>query len=166
MKSKLTVLIVLAFTAFIAINGCKPKQQVAAQVYDYEASVISTGSMGAEGTTLIQVSGKAKNIDLAVNQAKKNAVHALIFRGIPGSNMSKPIVTEPNAETKNVDYFNKFFADGGKFLQFITVGGDGVKERVKIPDGYKAVINVSVNHKSLRKQLEDDGIARKLNEGF
>ncbi|OFY93039.1 MAG: hypothetical protein A2491_01825 [Bacteroidetes bacterium RIFOXYC12_FULL_35_7] len=89
-----------------------------------------------------------------------------MFRGIPGSNMAKAILTEPNAETKNADYFNKFFAPSGKYLSFMTPSGDGPQDKVKTSDGYKVTMLINVKHKNLRKQLEDDGIAKKMTDGF
>lgn len=164
MKGKFSILIALFFIAAIAINGCKPKQQAAAEVYDYEA--VYGGTQGVDGTTMVKVTAKGKKAEEAVENCKKYAVHAIMFRGIPGSNMAKPIITEPNAETKNVDYFNKFFAPSGKYLSFMTPSGDGPQDKIKIKEGYKVTMLINVKHKNLRKQLEDDGIAKKMTDGF
>lgn len=164
MKRKLSIILVAIFAVAISMNSCKPKQQVVAEKYDYEAT--SGGNQGVEGTTLLKITGKGKNADLAIADAKINAIHALLFRGVAGTNMTKPIITKANAETENADYFNKFFAPSGKHLQYLTVSGDGVQEKVKISTGYKVTMLISVKHAALRKQMEDDGMARKLNEGF
>lgn len=164
MKRNLSIILTVIFAAAIVMSSCKPKEVVVAKKYDYEASY--GGTQGTDGTTMVKITGKGKKAEEAVVDAKINAIHAILFRGVPGSNMAKPIVTDANAETKNVDYFNKFFAPGGKYLSFLTVSGDGPTDKVKTSDGYKVTMLISVQHKALRKQMEDDGIAKKMTDGF
>lgn len=164
MKRKLSIILTVIFAAAVVINGCKPKETVVAKKYDYEATY--GGTQGVDGTTMVKVTGKGKKAEDAVVDAKINAIHAILFRGIPGSNMAKPIITEPNAETTNVDYFNQFFAPSGKYLSFLSVSGDGPTDKVKTSDGYKVTMLISVKHKALRKQMEDDGKAKKMTDGF
>jgi len=92
-------------------------------------------------------------------KAKQDAVAACIFKGLPGGEGSAPtppIITEPNAEDKYADYFEKFFEVGGKFLQYIVVSTDGDpsgQDRLKLKKGYKVAIYVQVAYDALRKQL-------------
>ncbi|MBI5218784.1 MAG: hypothetical protein HY958_07635 [Bacteroidia bacterium] len=162
MKRKLSVVLALIFVTAIFMNGCKPPQKAVAVKYDYE--VTSGGAQGVEGTTLIKITGKGKTAEAAVFDAKVNSVHALLFRGIPGTNMAKAII--PGANAENDHYFDTFFAQGGKFLQYLSVSGDGVQDKVKTSDGYKVTLLVSVKHAELRKFMEAEGKARKLTEGF
>ncbi|HPI71653.1 MAG TPA: hypothetical protein PLF99_10010, partial [Tenuifilaceae bacterium] len=79
------------------------------------------------------------------------------------------ILTDPNASEKHADYFETFFSPGGKYLQFITMTTDGMpsgQDRLKMKTGYKVAIYVQVMYDALRKQLEADGIARRLDAGF
>lgn len=104
--------------------------------------------------------------------AKEAAVAACIFKGLPGgagSAQTPPICSEPNIEVTKADYFENFFKVGGKYLQFIALSNDGDpsgEDRLKIKKGYKVAIYVQVMYDALRKQLEADGIAKRLDSGF
>jgi hypothetical protein len=67
------------------------------------------------------------------------------------------------------DFFKDFFADGGKYMKFVNVTGDGSvrsEDRLKIGKEYKIGVVVSVNVQLLRSDLESAGIIRGLNSGF
>ena len=137
--------------------------------YNYEIEPVGVGQ---DGTTVFKVWGYGKKVEDAVMNAKEAAVAACIFKGLPGGQGSAPnpaICSEPNAELKHEQYFEKFFAVGGKYLQFIALTNDGDpagEDRLKIKTGYKVAIYVQVMYDALRKQLEADGIARRLDSGF
>lgn len=163
-------LIVLLFTIVIPFAGMaqsKKKKELAGWTSsNYEVECMGTGM---DGTQLVKVWGYGKKPDDAILQAKRNAVHAVVFKGIYAGKegcMKKPLVTEPNAQQKHSDYFDSFFAAGGKYLQYISISGEGVQERVKVGKQYKVAIMVSVSHASLRKELEAAGIIKSLGGGF
>lgn len=137
--------------------------------YNYEIEPVGVGQ---DGTKVFKVWGYGKKVEDAVMNAKEAAVAACIFKGLPGGQGSAPtpaICSEPNAELKHEQYFEKFFAVGGKYLQFIALTNDGDpagEDRLKIKKGYKVAIYVQVMYDALRKQLEADGIARRLDSGF
>jgi len=137
--------------------------------YNYE---IEPAGVGQDGTKVFKVWGVGKDVNEAVMKAKQDAVAACIFKGLPGGEGSAPtppIITEPNAEDKYADYFEKFFEVGGKYLQYIVVSTDGDpsgQDRLKLKKGYKVAIYVQVAYDALRKQLEADKIARRLDQGF
>jgi hypothetical protein len=43
-------------------------------------------------------------------------------QGIPGQ---RALTNNPNLEIEQETFFNSFFADGGKYMKFVTVSGDG-----------------------------------------
>ncbi|MCB8965085.1 MAG: hypothetical protein H6536_08625 [Bacteroidales bacterium] len=137
--------------------------------YNYEIEPVGVGQ---DGTKVFKVWGYGKKVEDAVMNAKEAAVAACIFKGLPGGQGSAPtpaICSQPNAEVTHAAYFEKFFAVGGKYLQFIALTNDGDpagEDRIKIKKGYKVAIYVQVMYDALRKQLEADGIARKLDAGF
>ena len=159
---RITTILSVVFIASLAFISCKPKEK-AAEYYDYD---VTYEKIGNDGTTLFKVWGQGKNFEKAKEQSRKNAVHAIIFKGIPGSNMAKPLCTKPDAEQQNAEYFNTFFKENGKYLKYLKVSGDGVADRVKVKGGMKVAIIASVNHAALRKELEAHGIVRKLDSGF
>lgn len=137
--------------------------------YNYEVQIMGVGQ---DGTKVMKVWGYGKRVEDAIIEAKMNAVASVIFKGIPGgygAAATPPILSDPNAGDKHADYFENFFAPGGKFLQFISMTTDGMpsgQDRLKIKGGYKVAIYAQVMYDALRKQLEVDGVARRLDSGF
>jgi hypothetical protein len=67
------------------------------------------------------------------------------------------------------EFFDNFFADGGKYMKFVNVTGDGsvaAEDKLKVGKEYKIGVVVSVNVAGLRKDLEAAGIIRGLKSGF
>jgi len=169
MKTKFlfTILISVFFISTTGAQSRKEKKIAGYTIDNYEVECLGTG---AAGTQLMKIWGYGKKPQDAVIQAKVNAVHAIIFKGIfvgePGC-MKRPLVTDPTVEGKNQDYFDLFFKPNGDYLNFVAVSGEGVRESIKVDKRtYKVAIFVSVQHASLRKKLEDDGIIKKLGSGF
>jgi len=137
--------------------------------YNYEVEPVGVGQ---DGTKVFKVWGYGKEKKDAIMNAKEASVAACIFKGLPGGAGSAPtpaICSEPNAEVTHADYFENFFKVGGKYLQYIALSNDADPagdDCIKIKKGYKVAIYVQVMYDALRKQLEADGIARKLDSGF
>jgi len=133
---------------------------------NYEVECLGTGTQGSQ---LMKVWGYGKTPEDAAIQAKRNAVHAVIFKGITAGQgcMKRPLVTDPGVEQAKADYFDLFFAPAGKYLNFVSLSGEGVQDRIKVDKKtYKVAINVSVMHTALRQELEAAGIVKKLGAGF
>ncbi len=137
--------------------------------YNYEVQIMGVGQ---DGTKVMRVWGYGKRVEDAIIEAKMNAVASVIFKGIPGGHgaaATPAILTDSNAADNNADYFDNFFSPGGKYLQFITMTTDGMpsgQDRLKVKKGFKVAIYAQVMYDALRKQLETDGIARRLDSGF
>ena len=162
------VIIFLVVTSVIVNAQTRKKRKLAGYLIEnYEVECMGTGM---DGTQLIKVWGYGKKPEKAIYQAKKNAVHAIMFKGVnvgrPGC-MNRPLVTEPGAEYKHQGFFETFFADGGRYLNFVSLTGDGKLDRIKVARrSYKVGVIVSVAHSNLRKELEAAGIVKKLGQGF
>ena len=138
--------------------------------YNYE---VSTVAVGVDGTKVVKVWGYGKKAEDAMRNAKELGVACALFRGFPaGSNGSAAptpaIISDPNADTKYEEYFTKFFEPGGKYLQYVNYSSDAVPtDRVKVnKKTYKVGVVLSIAYDELRKEMEREGIARKLNSGF
>jgi hypothetical protein len=134
---------------------------------NYEIECVGTGM---DGTQLVKVWGFGRDPDRAAYQARKNAVHAVIFKGInagrPGC-MTRPLVTQPGAEELHRQFFDTFFSKGGRYLNFISQANDGSVDRIRVDRrNYKVGMVVSVRHTALRDELEAAGIIKKLGQGF
>lgn len=159
---------------FGQMGRAKKKADKDTQSWRYEIEGVS---QGVQGTYLIKVWSFSKRNKVAIEQAKKNAVHGVIFRGYQGSKKGvrpqKPLTKESNLEQEKEMFFNEFFANGGKYMKFVSLTNNGAVspgDRQKLgrflAREHKIGIMVSVKKDLLRKDLEDAGIIRGLNSGF
>ena len=173
MRKVLLIALTLLVTASAVTVSAQTNKDRRKSFKSWDNYEISTEKVGVDGTKFVKVWGFGKTVDAAtVMQAKKNAVHACIFRGLPGgpTAMSTPPIC-PNPETLNAheDYFQTFFAAGGPYLAYVNMTTDGVPsgtDRRQVKGGYKVGIYVQVMYDNLKSKLEADGIARKLSSGF
>lgn len=139
--------------------------------YNYE---VTTVAVGIDGTKLVKVWGFGKKPDVAIQKAKKDAIACAIFKGYPAGTgriaaKTPAIVNESGSFEKNKEFYSEFFASEGKYLQYVNRSSDAPPsgaDRLKVRKGYKVGITVSIAFNELRKYLEDEGIARKLDTGF
>lgn len=170
MNRFLSFLLVLIFSAPIVFSQSrKERKALFESMQNFE---ITTVKVGTEGTKFVKVWGYGKKVDDAIVQAKKNAVYACIFRGLPASstaNATPAICRDANAYKANQDYFDNFFQTAGPYIDFVNMTTDGVpsgQDRLKVKKGYKVAIYVQVMFDNLRKKLEADGVVKGLSSGF
>lgn len=169
MKRFLFTLLVTCFLFCTCYATNKDRRKSFKSWDNYE---ITTEKVGQDGTKFVKVWGFGKSVDKAIMNAKKNAVHACIFRGLPGAataNPTPPLVKDPDCLEKNIEYFEEFFEAGGAYLGFINLTTDGVpagQDRRKVKGGYKVALYIQVMYDNLKVKLENDGIISKLNSGF
>jgi hypothetical protein len=166
--------IMLMFVAFltlpyICMAQSKKKADKETAAWRYEIEAVGTGT---QGTYQIKVWSYSKKPETAIEQAKKNAVHGIIFKGFPDKDRvkgQKALAQSPNLEQEKEDFFKDFFADGGKYHKFVTLTNNGAiapGDRINMGKEYKIGVVVSVNVSALRKDLEDAGIIKGLGSGF
>lgn len=132
---------------------------------------IESAGVGASGMTLVKVSVYVKKVKNASSELlKKAAVHGIIFRGVSASNVTgyskqRALVTSPAAEEQYADFFDSFFADGGRCMAYATMV-NATTETVKVGKEYRvsAVVNVSTD--ALKKDLKDAGVIKGMVDGF
>ena len=167
-KIKLILLLILGVNITVSAQA-KKKADKDTEIWRYEIEVVQQGT---QGNYLIKVWSYSKKPDVAIEQAKKNAVHGIVFQGYAGKtgvSGQKALASNPNLEQEKEDFFKPFFADGGKYMKFVSISTDGAvaaEDRMKIGKEYKIGVIVSVNVAALRKDLEDAGIIKSLNSGF
>jgi hypothetical protein len=171
---KKTILSISALLMLFALSFAQPiqrnKAETATKEWRYELECVGVGT---QGSYLVKVWSYSKNAKVAIEQAKKNAVHGIVFKGYAGSGQKCPsqraLVTQVGAEDQFEPFFSKFFADGGDYMKYISVSGDGAPgagDVVKVGKEYKIGIVVSVMKDALRKDLEAAGVVRGLSSGF
>lgn len=167
-KSLFTVIIfMLALTSVFGQTRKERKAMYDSQ-YNYELACLGVGQ---DGTKLLKVWGYGKKVDNAIYDAKRTAVAAVIFRGVPGGNGAAPTpsILPVDGYDKNMDFFDEFFKDGGMYLSFVNLTTDGTpggSDNVKMSHGYKVAVSASINFNALRKYLEDKGVSKKMDAGF
>jgi hypothetical protein len=117
----------------------------------YEVEVVQQGH---EGTYLVKVWSYSKKPNIAIEQAKKNAVHGIIFKGVAASGRvpsQKALTNNPNLEMEKQEYFD---------------GSVAAEDRLKVGKEYKIGVVLSVNVDGLRKDLEAAGVVKSLSSGF
>jgi hypothetical protein len=176
---------ILLFVLVTSLFSCKStKITVPVDFTNYEVKALNQGT---EGTVLMKVYSYGYTVDNAIQRAKMDAIHAVLFKGIPGSNVSRPLVKKGRAAHK--DYFDTFFGlykvKGGKrkmidpldineifnapYKQYVQISNDGSvdpSDRLRIGNKYKVGVVISVNLRELREKMQKDHIIRSLNTGF
>jgi len=164
-KLNLLMLVVFSLSLFgelSAQNMRKEFKKLWGSDVSYEVAVVG---IGTDGTKLLKVWGYEKKADMAKIEAKKNAVAACLFKGAVGDRekIVKPIIPSSATADKHQQYFEKFFETGGEYLKYVAMTNDATgKDIVKMDKGYKVGIVVSVMYDQLRKEMENQGIVKKL----
>ncbi|MCR5504693.1 MAG: hypothetical protein K6E94_03895 [Elusimicrobiaceae bacterium] len=160
--------LIILFAVFFATTACfassKSKADKDTKQWRYDIECAGTGTAG---TYLVKVWSYSKKQATATNQAVKNAVHGVIFKGVAGGSgcaSQRPLAANAAVEYDKADFFNRFFAEGGDFQKFGSA--IGVPEVMKVGKEYKVGVVVSVYKDNLRKALEDAGVIKGLSSGF
>jgi hypothetical protein len=154
---------ILALLIF-ALAGCHSTREIAGNY------VYKTECMGSEldGSVTVKAWGNGSNRADAIEQAKKNAVNDVLFRGITeGKNgcFPRPLVTEVNARTRYETYFNRFFKDGGEYKKYISmkderIGNQWNSDKKGARQSVTYGIVVRVLRADLKTKLTKDGILK------
>lgn len=147
----------------LSVNAQKTNHDY--KIQNFDVKFIRTG---IDGTILFKVISIGRNTDQAVRNAKADAIKAVLFQGIPNSDLVKPIILDQEIFEKKSIFFESFFKNE-KYLDFLTIANDGGiagEDRIKFNGKYKIGVIVSVNKKLLREYLEHNNIINKLSEGF
>lgn len=163
MKIK-SLAIICLFLLSLSFASCRTNRNVSGAVTAMSMETVSLGSAG-DGTITLRTWGAGRNRGEAIEQAKRNALHDVIFKGIKkGPNIglaSKPLVPEVNAEEKYAVYFEPFFSPGGEYKNFV-VEEPGSAERLTSQgvsrESYGII--VIVDRDALKQQLLQDGVLK------
>ncbi len=129
-----------------------------------ESACIGTAN---DGSIIVKAWGYGQTQRGAIENAKKNAVQDVLFKGIKSGQSGCPTrpIVEDISKRDNA-YFKNFFKAEGAYLQFVNLSTDAVPDRVKVGSRIKAGMYVIVDHRRLKKQMESDNQVRNLNSGF
>ena len=109
---------------------------------------------------IFKVYSYGKKALLTAENGKRNAIHGILFKGLPATNSQGriPAMMGTTSYDAQKEYFDQFFGRN-EFLQYIQETNKGFHEEIKISSKeYKVGITVKVNLNDLRKRLEADGV--------
>lgn len=147
---------IIVVSIVILITACSQKT--------YTTNV-SNNPVTEEGAIRISSSGKGSTLPEAYNNAIENAFNTLLFRGIPESIQSTPMIPD---ETKAREQYGNVLACFKKkdcYTQFLThAAKEGSKQRVRGDKfiNYQVNSDVTINIRALRTYLEQNNVIRKF----
>lgn len=155
---------IVAVLCLAILSSCRKDTtiQETSSFYTFETECLGTELDGSE---TVRAWGKGSNKADAIEQAKKNAVRDIIFKGVKGGSGEcnlKPLIYAVNAQEKYEFYFNKFFADGGEYAKYATGEDENRTSRIKAKGSAQQNYGVVVRVKraELKQKLIEDGIIK------
>lgn len=159
----------LVLVVVILLSSCSSSKKMSTTVRQYN---VETMGIGNDGTYLIKVTDYFRTADETVylDGLKKDAVHCVIYSGIPAGNGSINQPALMNSDTKiegNEQALNEFF-EQKQYLQFINSVVNSSKSITKLQGSkdYKISVVISVNKDQLRRYLIDNDIIKSLDYIF
>ena len=148
--SILTVLLLI----FVGCGGSKTD-------YNFVSGKVAYLSSDGMETLSVRSSGIGKDETQAKYQAERLAFENLFFRGISSSNYNKPLVgiDENEQLQKHSSYFNEFF---NRRMQTFILSSFQSTPKQKSKGEIHLTMDLKINTKSLKKDLEENGIIRKF----
>lgn len=162
MKFNFKFMLQLSFI-MISVVACNSHSGYNVTNFDFSVECMGTE---LDGSQTLKAWGKGRNYFDASEQAKKNAVREVIFKGIhSGSNICSkdPILLAPRAETINEEYFAKFFADGGEYSNYVSLKDEHIKNKLsrnkkKQSESSTRMVVVRVDRFGLKQKFKEDKI--------
>lgn len=149
---------------FFSSCGSASKINKADIPWSYE---VESAGVGSDGTYALRVWSYSRTPDISLEIPKKNAVHAVIFKGVPagnGATAQPPLIGNGTASPDDVFFVNFFAGDYSRFINSVAKGSVQVFKTGR--NEYKIGYAISVAKDDLRKYLEEEGIVKALSEGF
>ena len=169
----LVVMTALLAVAFEPVEAKTKKERAdeATAAWDYE---VETMGQNRRLGHVLKIWTYSKATHVAQEQCKKNAIHAVVFRGVPANDEKRlhgirPLMLNAADEQKHAAFFDTFFAEGGAYKRFATGSNSGFADVLKVGKGdhkYKVGLTITVDTPSLRRYLEESGVLVSLNKGF
>ena len=131
----------------------------------YQKQAIECMGVEGDGSQTLRVTGTSRNKADAVEQAKKDAVMAVIFDGIRGGLQgcdSRPLINELDARDKYDEYFNIFFMDKGEYTKYVSLEDRKLRSNDKSKNKYfkNYRLTVRVLRSELKARLKADGVIK------
>jgi hypothetical protein len=165
MRNNFLSLVVLAL--LLGFISCSTPKKVAGNYYNHKTQCISAE---LDGIQIVNAWSNTAEFITVIEQAKRNAVNDILFSGLlEGKNNCnvQPILAAANIKPNNEAYFNKFFAPGGSYINYVSVKDDKVERafgKEKNPEIIRKMIDkgfiLRLNRPALKEKMIADGILK------
>ncbi len=156
------ILLLLAVVAGVSSVSAMSRKKESVRVENFELETIG---VGLQGTKVFKIKSYGSSKDKALKQAKRDAVYACIFRGLPPGKdaESTPAICCDDDYNQHRAFFDSFFEENGNYLRYINqVGMPSGSDMLKVSKGYRVALTVQAMYDDLRKYLEQKGIVSSL----
>ena len=162
MKKSLIIIIVCLLVGSVASQA---QRRRGSRMATYQKQKIECLGVEGDGSQTLRVTGTGRNVTDAKEQAKKDAVMAVIFDGIrSGMNGcdSRPLIQDMEARDKYEEYFDIFFMDHGEYLKYVTTEDRRIfSDDTQVNKSFRHYrLTVRVLRSELKQRLIDDGLIR------
>jgi hypothetical protein len=165
MKKHLFTVFLICSIAILILSSCKISPS-STSYFTYQTECVN---VELDGSQTLKAYGMGGNKIDAMEQAYKNAVRDVIFKGISSGSaecQARPLLLEVNAAQKYETYFNVFFRDRGAYARYVSFRDERLVQQINRrpitqnadQDIYSVVVRVL--REDLKQQLIKDGILK------
>ena len=126
--------------------------------YETEVSLLRKTEYGVVALKSV---GYGNGRNSATEDAQKKAFFALLYRGIPNSDYSYPLIENEVTFKNNFPNFNETFFKSAIYKSFIISNTES-SNLIITSKGNKLFLDVTINYDALRRYLEQNSIIRKF----
>lgn len=122
-----------------------------------------------DGSVTVKIWDTKKGANYNPEQARKDAIHAILFSGIPaglGCTSQPPILNILDEQENFKSIEKNFFSRNGKWSMYTRSATTETTLPTNLPIKNWKVYQVTISKNELRKYLEELKIIRQLNQGF
>jgi len=126
-------------------------------------------SLAKSGYIDVTIWDSKKGANYSIEQARKDAIHTILYSGIAGSKncSSQPPILNSDEERSKFDKIQKdFFSKNGQWTRYTTSAKKSNAKPETVSDKNWNFYTVTVAKQELRKYLEEQKIINSLTKGF
>lgn len=154
------------FKTFIIMTICIMQFSFVADNRNYQTECVTVET---NSYITIKIWDNKKGARYNAEQARKDAIHAILYSGISGSNncTTQPPILNKTEEQENFKSIEKsFFSKNGKWSMFVRSAATETALPAKFGIKKWKVYQVAISKNELRKYLEEQKIIKSLTNGF
>ena len=144
-----------ALFLLIILLSCSSKTP---NFYETEVSLLRKTDYGIISLKSV---GYGNGRNSATEDAQKKAFFALLYRGIPNSEYSYPLIENEVTFKNNFPNFNETFFKSAIYKSFIISNIES-SNLINTSKGNKLYLDITINYEALRRYLEQNSIIRKF----